>query len=79
MVRENFVLNMQLDEIAYLGFEEHEWAKKFSAFIDKKNVFELYKHLNTAILQIAQNGNAKIIFTDLALKIMMLITPKNNR
>ncbi|MDR2563000.1 MAG: DNA polymerase III subunit delta [Prevotellaceae bacterium] len=73
MVRENFILNMKLDEIAYLGFEEYEWAKKFSLFINKQNVGKLYKCLNTAILQIAQNGNAKIIFTDLALKIMQMI------
>jgi DNA polymerase-3 subunit delta' len=73
LIRENFILNKKIEDIVYLGFEELEWAKKFSAFINEKNVFELYKQLNICIPQIAQNGNAKIIFTDLALKVRALI------
>jgi DNA polymerase-3 subunit delta' len=76
MVRENFVLNKKIDGIVYLGFEELEWAKKFSAFINAGNVLELYRQLNICIPQISQNGNAKIIFTDLALKVKELIRIK---
>lgn len=75
LVRENFMLNLKLNEVVYLGFEEYEWAQKFSAFINKDNVFELYKQLNDCIPQIAQNGNAKIIFSDLVLKVKELIRP----
>jgi DNA polymerase-3 subunit delta' len=77
MIRENFVLNKKIDDIVYLGFEELEWAKKFSVFINDSNVGELYKQLNICIPQISQNGNAKIIFTDLALKAKELIRIKN--
>jgi DNA polymerase-3 subunit delta' len=77
MVRENFILNKKIDDIVYLGFEELEWAKKFSAFINAGNVRELYIQLNICIPQISQNGNAKIIFTDLALKVKELIRTKN--
>jgi DNA polymerase-3 subunit delta' len=73
LVRENFVLNKKITDIVYLGFEELEWAKKFSAFINENNVFDLYRQLNTCIPHISQNGNAKIIFTDLALKVRELM------
>ncbi|MDR0724433.1 MAG: DNA polymerase III subunit delta [Prevotellaceae bacterium] len=77
MVRENFILNKKIEDIVYLGFDELEWARKFSAFINDRNVAELYKQLNICIPQISQNGNAKIIFTDLALKVKELIRGKN--
>jgi DNA polymerase-3 subunit delta' len=77
MIRENFILNKNLDDIVYLGFDELEWARKFAAFINDDNVFDLYKQFNLAIPHIAQNGNAKIIFTDLALKIKELIRVKS--
>jgi DNA polymerase-3 subunit delta' len=73
LVRENFILNKKIEDIVYLGFEELEWARKFSAFINEKNVFELYRQLNICIPHISQNGNAKIIFTDLVLKVKELI------
>jgi DNA polymerase-3 subunit delta' len=77
MVRENFILNKNIEDIVYLGFEELEWARKFSAFINENNVVELYKQINICIPQISQNGNAKIIFTDLALKVKELLRVKN--
>jgi DNA polymerase-3 subunit delta' len=77
LVRENFILNKKIEDIVYLGFEELEWARKFSAFINENNVVELYKQLNICIPHISQNGNAKIIFTDLAMKVKELIRNKN--
>jgi DNA polymerase-3 subunit delta' len=77
LVRENFILNKKIEDIVYLGFEELEWARKFSVFINENNVAELYKQLNICIPHISQNGNAKIIFTDLALKVKELIRVKN--
>jgi DNA polymerase-3 subunit delta' len=77
MVRENFVLNKKIEDIVYLGFEELEWARKFSVFINDNNACELYKQLNICIPHISQNGNAKIIFTDLALKVKELIRAKS--
>lgn len=73
MVRENFILNLKVDDAVYLGFNEYDWAQKFAPFINRNNVYELYNQLNRCIGHIAQNGNAKIIFTDLALKTVKLI------
>jgi DNA polymerase-3 subunit delta' len=70
------MLNKNIEDIVYLGFEELEWAKKFSRFINDGNVIGLYNQLNICIPQISQNGNAKIIFADLAMKVKELIRPK---
>ncbi|MDR2286046.1 MAG: DNA polymerase III subunit delta [Prevotellaceae bacterium] len=76
LVRENFILNKKIDDIVYLGFDELEWARKFSIFINENNVSELYRQFNICIPHISQNGNAKIIFTDLAMKVKELIRIK---
>lgn len=73
MVRENFIINQKVDDAVYLGFDEFEWARKFAQFVNQGNVFELYNQINRCIGHIGQNGNAKIIFTDLALKLVKLI------
>ncbi|MDR0661609.1 MAG: DNA polymerase III subunit delta [Prevotellaceae bacterium] len=68
MIRENFILNLKVDAV-YITGAEREFSEKFSQFITAANAFDIYKELNLAIAHIGQNGNAKIIFTDLALKI----------
>jgi DNA polymerase-3 subunit delta' len=75
MLRENFALNRQVTEAVYLAGEEAEFSRKFSPFINPENIFRLYEELNLAMQHLGQNGNAKIIFTDLALKLVKLIVP----
>ncbi|MDR0414734.1 MAG: DNA polymerase III subunit delta [Prevotellaceae bacterium] len=75
MVRENFALNQQVREAVYLAGEEADFSAKFSAFINPDNIFRLYEALNLALQHLGQNGNAKIIFTDLVLKLVKLIVP----
>jgi DNA polymerase-3 subunit delta' len=73
MLRENFALNQNVAQAVYLSGEEAEWSAKFSPFINPRNVAQLYAEFNLAMQQLGQNGNPKIIFTDLALKIARLI------
>ncbi|MDR1055071.1 MAG: DNA polymerase III subunit delta [Prevotellaceae bacterium] len=73
ILRENFMLNLKIEDTVYLGFNEYDWAQKFAPFINQKNVYELYKQFNHCIGHIGQNGNAKIIFSDLVLKTVKLI------
>ncbi len=75
MIRENFILNQQVNEAVYLAGEEADFSKKFSPFINPDNIFRLYEEFNLALQHLGQNGNAKIIFTDLALKLVKLIVP----
>ncbi|MDR3328649.1 MAG: DNA polymerase III subunit delta [Prevotellaceae bacterium] len=73
MVRENFAMNRQAHEAVYLAGEEAAWSAKFSPFIHPGNVGAIYHELNLALQHLAQNGNPKIIFTDLILKLSRLI------
>ncbi|MGL4364144.1 MAG: ATP-binding protein [Bacteroidales bacterium] len=75
MVRENFALNQKATDAFYLLGDEAEFSQKFSPFINKDNVQKLYEELNLAMQHILRNGNPKIIFTDLALKLVKLILP----
>ncbi|MDR0694642.1 MAG: DNA polymerase III subunit delta [Prevotellaceae bacterium] len=73
LVRESFTLNRQADDIVYLLGEEETFAKNIAPFVNERNVAGIYNTLNTAIAHLAQNGNAKILFTDLAMQMARLI------
>jgi DNA polymerase-3 subunit delta' len=73
IVRDSLMLNLGLDDIVYLAGDEADFGKKFSPFINGKNIQALNTELNLAIDHIARNGNANIVFTDLAMKLVKLI------
>lgn len=73
LVRENFILNLQKNEMVFLNGEEMNFAKKFSPFINENNVWLIADELSKAYSDIERNGNAKIVFLDLALKTIKLL------
>ena len=73
MTRENFILNIQQPELNYLTSLESDFSKRFSPFINERNVEQLMNEFGLAERQIEQNANAKIVFFDLTLKIIMLL------
>jgi len=73
MVRENFILNKKANSIAYLFKDEAQFSQKFSPFIHDRNIMSITKELNDAHYHIERNGNAKIIFFDLALKLTIAL------
>jgi DNA polymerase-3 subunit delta' len=75
LIRENFMLtmNQQKNKIVFLAGEESDFSQKFHPFINEKNIFSLTEELNLSHSQIEANGNARIIFLDLALKVIRLI------
>lgn len=73
MVRENFVLNLQQSELNYLTSYESDFSGRFSPFINERNVEDIMAEFALAERQIEQNVNAKMIFFDLVLKIIMLL------
>jgi len=73
MTRENFILNLQQQELNYLTPEEDEFSLRFSPFINERNVEDIMSEFALAERQIEQNVNAKMIFFDLTLKIIMLL------
>jgi DNA polymerase III subunit delta' len=73
LVRENFMLNIDNKELVYLTRKELDFSENFSQFINQDNVYELYEALNRAHSDIEMNAYNKIVFLDLALKIIKLI------
>lgn len=72
-VRENYIRNMAQPELNYQLAAEREFSVKFAPFIHDGNVEAIMNQLELAEKQIEQNGNAKIIFFDLCLQMIVLI------
>lgn len=72
-LRENFLFNLKEPDLIYMDDQENEFSQKFSPFINEKNVLSLFREFEKAYTDISMNGNAKLIFTDLGLKVSKLI------
>lgn len=57
----------------HLTRDEVEFSRNFARFITEANVVKLIEQLNRAKMEIASNGNAKIILFDLAIKVILLL------
>lgn len=73
LIRENFMLNIKNKGMVHLTKKELEFSEKFSVFINQDNVYQLYEVLNKAHADIEMNAYNKIVFLDLALKVVKLI------
>jgi DNA polymerase-3 subunit delta' len=73
MVRENYIFNLKESALNYMTDYEKDFSSKFSPFINERNVEDLVMELGLAERQIEQNTNAKMVFFDLVLKIIMLL------
>jgi DNA polymerase III subunit delta' len=73
MVRENFILNLKQPNLNYLNDEEHAFSARFSPFINERNVVLFTEEFEKAFRDITQNGNPRIIFLDMGLKITKFI------
>ena len=75
MLRENFVRNFSIEKLNYMTEREKNFSLRFSPYIHEGNVIALYEEFEKAYSDISRNGNAKIIFTDLCIKVMQNIRP----
>lgn len=74
-LRENFLMNLKEPELVYMNDNENSFSVKFAPFINENNVINLFKEFDQSYKDISMNGNAKIIFADMALNITKLIRP----
>ena len=72
-VRENYIRNFHQPELNYQMSAERDFSVKFAPFIHNGNVEQIMLELEKAERQIEQNGNAKVIFFDLCLQMIVLI------
>jgi DNA polymerase-3 subunit delta' len=73
MFREYFINNFNEPQMVYLNSDEAEFGVRFSPFVNERNVEALNDEFSLAYRQIEQNGNARIIFLDLCLKVTVLL------
>ena len=76
LLRENFIYNMKHPEMISLTEEERAFSANFSRFINENNVIAIMEETGNAQRDIQQNTNARMVFFDYALKIIILLIQK---
>ena len=56
--------------------EETDFAQNFARFINEANVMEIEELIARSQKDIAQNANAKIVFFEMALEMIVLLIKK---
>jgi len=76
LLRENLMMTLgQLkNRLVFLAGDEASFSDNFHPFINQNNIYLLTDEFNLAFSHVEANGNAKIIFLDLAMKVTRLIS-----
>lgn len=73
MIRENFIYNLRRKELTYMTMDEQNFATRFAPFVNERNVMGIMDELSEAQQHIEQNVNAKMVFFDFSLKMIVLL------
>ncbi len=76
LLRENFMLHMEQPALNFMSRKEAEFSGKFSSFIHGGNIHELAEAFSLAVNHIESNGNPRIIFMDLSIRVIRLLMQK---
>jgi DNA polymerase-3 subunit delta' len=88
LIRENFMYNFQQSvgetspaahdakELCYMTQNEEDFARNFARFINEANILPITDLATRCIRDIGQNANAKIVFFDMALQMIILLIQK---
>lgn len=76
MLRESFMYNFRQQDLTYMTQDEENFAKNFARFINEANIIDIFNLFDECKRFIGQNANAKIVFFDMALKIIVLLIRK---
>ena len=77
MFRQTLLLNYQTTALVYMEPRIDKFKlENFAPFVNGKNINDIFNELSDAIYHIERNGNAKIILTDLSIKLTRLIHKK---
>ena len=76
MIRESFAFNFRQPQLNYMTREEENFATNFARFINEANVIQFSELTDRAMRDIGQNANAKIVFFDFALQMIVLLIQK---
>ncbi|HEX8563990.1 MAG TPA: DNA polymerase III subunit delta' [Flavobacterium sp.] len=77
MFRQALLLNYQSPSLVYFEPKVDKFKlENFAAFVNGSNINDIFKELSEAVYHIERNGNAKMILTDLSIKLTRLIHKK---
>ncbi|WP_426090536.1 ATP-binding protein [Flavobacterium sp. DSR3-2] len=77
MFRQALLLNYQTPALVYMEPQVEKFKlENFAPFVNGNNINDIFKELSEAMYHIERNGNAKIILTDLSIKLTRLIHKK---
>ncbi len=77
MFRQTLLLNYQTTALVYMEPKIEKFKlENFAPFVNGNNIADIFKELSDAVYHIERNGNAKIILTDLSIKLTRLIHKK---
>lgn len=79
MLRESFMYNFHMNEIIYMSDRERNFAVRFAPYINENNVMSIMEKMSLAASQIEANTNAKMVFFDFALQMIVEIAVKGAR
>lgn len=77
MFRQALLLNYETQKLVYIEAKVEKFKlENFAPFVNGNNINDIFKELSDAMYHIERNGNAKIILTDLSIKLTRLIHKK---
>ncbi len=77
MFRQALLLNYQTTSLVYMEPKIEKFKlENFAPFVNGNNITDIFRELSDAIYHIERNGNAKIVLTDLSIKLTRLIHKK---
>jgi DNA polymerase III subunit delta' len=77
VAREIMLKNFDLDSLLRTTAEDREFIDKISKkVLNEEHVLKLYKAFNEAHYHLERNGNAKMIYTDLSMDLLVMLSTK---
>jgi len=73
MTRESFVANFRTPALNYMNSDEAAFTARFAPFVDEYNIMGITELLSDAQRDIEGNVNAKMVFFDLSLRMIILL------
>jgi DNA polymerase-3 subunit delta' len=74
--RQCVLLHYSNGELVNLIGEERDFMQKFAPFVMGQNISQIHEEFNKAYYHIERNGNGKLVFLNLSIKLMRLLKLK---
>ncbi len=77
MFRQALLLNYETPSLVFIEPKDEKFKlENFAPFVNGNNIQDIFKEISDAMYHIERNGNAKIVLTDLSIKLTRLIHKK---